>query len=99
LLLFGKQPTQIQNNSAHIRGFTKSDFEQFLNIWTGGYEIVDFKGANFYPFPPILAKPLARYLPNMSWGIFFLLKKTKPYKDEFKLWPIQNRLETNFYVG
>ena len=98
LLLFGKQPTSIQNNSAHVRCFTKSDLLQFLNIW-GGYKVIYFKGSNFYPFPPILAKPLARLLPNMAWSIFFLLKKIKRYKDEFIKWPIDKRLETNFYVG
>ena len=98
LLLFGKQPTPIQNDSAHIRGYTKSDILQFLKIWDG-YEVIDFKGSNFYPFPPVLAKPLAKALPNMAWSIFFLLKKTKEYNNEFIWWPIEKRLETNFYLG
>ena len=65
----------------------------------GGYEVIDFKGSNFYPFPPFIAKPLAKALPNMAWSIFFLLKKTKDYNDEFIKWPIEKRLETNFYLG
>ena len=88
LLLLGKQPTSVQNDSAHIRGYTKSDMLQFLKIW-GGYEVIDFKGSNFYPFPPILAKPLARIFPNSAWSIFFLLKKTQEYNNEFIQWPIE----------
>ena len=98
LLLMGKQPTPIQNDSAHVRGFTKSDFLQFLQIW-GGYELIAFKGSNFYPFPPLIAEPLAKLQPNMAWSIFFLLRKARAYENEFVKWPIQKRLETNFYVG
>ena len=98
LLLFGKQPTQIQNDSAHVRGFTKSDLIKFLNIW-GGYRLVQFRGSNFYPFPPIIAKPLASIFPNMAWGIFFLLEKNKEYNDEFIKWPRRKNLETNFFTG
>ncbi len=77
LLLFGKQPTCIQNHSAHVRGFTKSDMLKFLNIY-GGYEMISFKGSNFYPFPPVIAKPLAKIFPNMAWGIFsFYLEKNQ----------------------
>jgi len=98
LLAFGRQPTPIQNDSAHIRGYTRSDIIQFLKIW-GGYEMIDFRGSNFYPFPPVIAKPLAKLLPNMAWSIFFLLKKTRDYDNEFIKWPIEKRLETNFYLG
>jgi len=35
LLLFGKQPTCIQNVSAHVRGYTKEDIINFTNIWGG----------------------------------------------------------------
>lgn len=98
LLCLGKQPTPIQNDSAHVRGYTKSDILQFLKIW-GGYEVMDFKGSNFYPFPPVVAKPLAKLFPNMAWSMCFLLKKTKEYDDEFIKWPVEKRLETNFYLG
>ena len=98
LLLLGRQPTQIQNHSAHVRGYTKPDLMQFIKIW-GGFELVDFQGSNFYPFPPIIAKPLARIFPRAAWSIFLLLKKTKEYSDEFIKWPIEKLLETNFYLG
>ena len=75
LLAIGRQPTCIQNNSAHIRGFTRPDILKLLNIFPGGYELKSFGGGNFYPFAPILAKPLANIFPSMAWSNFFLLKK------------------------
>jgi len=96
--LLGKHPTPIKSNSAHVRGFTKEDILRFLDIW-GGYQLIDFKGSNFYPFPPLLAKPLAKLFPNMAWGIFFLLRKTRNYDREFIEYPIKMNLETNFFTG
>jgi 2-polyprenyl-3-methyl-5-hydroxy-6-metoxy-1,4-benzoquinol methylase len=100
LLLLGKQPTVIQNHSAHLRGYTKHDITRmFQMIFPGGYHLEGFRGANFYPFPPVAAKLLAKVLPNGAWSIFFLLKKTRTYQDEFLLHPVLKQLETNFYVA
>ncbi len=33
LLLLGKQPASVQNDSAHIRGYTRSDMLQLLKTW------------------------------------------------------------------
>lgn len=100
LLLFGRQPTCIQNASAHIRGFTKSDFSNFLNsIFPRGYLFKAFRGSNFYPFPPAIAVPLSKLLPNFAWGISMLYTKSGPYNGEFLNFPIKNQLETNFYLG
>lgn len=97
LLLAGRQPTCIQNSSAHIRGFTASDLIKFIDIFPGGYELMNRKGSNFYPFPAIVAKPLAVMLPHLAWSNFLLLKKVKPYKmDYYKQFPVVNKLETNF---
>ena len=72
LLAFGRQPSSLKNSSAHVRGFTKPDVLELLNSgFPGGYRLIRFGGSNFYPFPPLLARPLARLLPNMAWGIFF----------------------------
>ena len=98
LLLFGLQPTPIQLYSAHIRGFTKPGLMKFLNLY-GGFIICNYKGSNFYPFPSYIAKPLAKILPSLSWGMFFLLKKTTNYSNEFLNY-IENRgLQTPFYIG
>jgi SAM-dependent methyltransferase len=100
LLLVGKQPTQIKNASAHIRGYTKNDLIDFVTkCWPGGYELIAFKGSNFYPFPPALARPMASCFPSMAWGIFLLLRKTKEYNAEFIEYPLKEELETRFYLG
>jgi SAM-dependent methyltransferase len=100
LLLVGKQPTSIQNNSAHLRGYTKSDFGNLLNSgFIDGYSLVNFGGSNFYPFPSFIAKPLAYLFPTMAWGIFMHWKKVKAYKFEYLNYPIEKKLETNFFVG
>lgn len=100
LLALGRQPTPIQNNSAHLRGFTKGDLLRFLDSgFPGGYALRDFAGSNFYPFPPLLAEPLARCFPTLAWGIFLLLEKKKPYGRGFLEFPVQQNLQTNFYLG
>lgn len=100
LLLIGSQPTSIQNNTAHVRGYTKNDFRKFVEGVSGNvYKIERFGGANFYPFPPALAKPLAAILPTCAWAIFFKYTKIKKANDNFKTYPVQQKLETNFYLG
>jgi SAM-dependent methyltransferase len=100
LLAFGRQPSPLKNNSAHIRGYTKGDLLRFLDgCFPGGYGLLKFGGSNFYPFPPVLARPLARLFPNLAWGIFFLLEKQRAYGREFLEFPAREHLETNFYVG
>lgn len=100
LLALGRQPSPIKTCSAHVRGFTRHDLLQFVEMcFPGGYQLVEFGGSNFYPFPPVLAIPLARIFPNMAWGIFLLLKKTRDYSGEFLAYPVKESLETNFYRG
>jgi hypothetical protein len=99
LLALGRQPSPIKNNSAHVRGFTKGDIIDLLNSFPQGYRLESFGGSNFYPFPSLIARPLARLLPSMAWGIFFSFKKVKPYHQEFLDYPRRMQLETNFYLG
>lgn len=100
LLAIGKQPTCIQNHSAHVRGYTKSDLLKFLTVsFPWGYGLRKFGGSNFYPFPPMIATPLASLFPNMAWGIFLMLQKERAYQNEFVTHPVAQRLETNFYLG
>ena len=100
LLLAGRQPTCLQNRSAHVRGYTRRDLlNLFQTVFPDGYKVEDFGGANFYPFPRLLARPLAKLMPNNAWSIFLLLKKVKPYQREFLEYPIREKLETNFYLG
>ncbi len=100
LLALGKQPTAIWIHSAHVRGFTKHGLMAFLDAcFPQGYRLKKFGGSNFYPFPPIIARPLATIFPNSAWGIFFLLTKVKPYSTEFLHYPLANHLETNYWLG
>jgi hypothetical protein len=62
------------------------------------YILKKIRGGNFYPFPPLLAKPLAYLFSTNEWGIFFLMEKKEEYKNEFLEFPKINKLETNFYL-
>jgi SAM-dependent methyltransferase len=100
LLLFGRQPTPIKVASAHIRGFTKPGLVGFLDdVFPCGYALRGSGGSNFYPFPATVARPLARALPGLAWGLFLHLEKRRSYGGEFLAFPGRHRLETNFFVG
>lgn len=100
LLLLGEQPTAIKNNSAHVRGYTKKDLLRFINSgFPDGFVLRNFGGSNFYPFPGILAKPLAKIFPTYAWSIFIMMEKNKKYNHGFLKFPIDAQLETNFYLG
>lgn len=100
LLAIGKQPTAIQTASAHVRGFTKHDTLRFLRkCFPDGYKLTAFGGSNFYPLPPLLAKPLAATWSNGSVSIFMLLQKTKDYQASFIEYPKVEKLETNYFLG
>lgn len=100
LLLLGRQPSVIKTASAHVRGFTKPDLLHFLEeIWPGGFGLRSHAGANFYPLPPLLARPFAAALPGLAWGLFLCFQKQRRYGGEFLRFPACARLETNFYTG
>ncbi|WP_242927112.1 class I SAM-dependent methyltransferase [Pontibacter vulgaris] len=100
ILLFGMQPTSLKNNSAHVRGYTLPDLKKFVHTcFPEGYKLSNFAGSNFYPFPPVIARPLSSLFPSMAWAIFLMLQKNKSYTNEFLTYPINQRLETNFYLG
>jgi hypothetical protein len=99
LLAVGCQPTSIKNNSAHVRGYTRSDFINLLGCFPQGYKLEAWRGGNFYPLPRALAIPAARLLPSMAWGVFMLFRKMRPYNREYLDYPRTAELETNFYLG
>lgn len=94
-LLFGYQPKCIKINSAHVRGLTKKGYIEFLDEFLrNGYELKDFKGSNFVPFPDQISYYLSMAFKNLSTSIFFHIKKTKKYDNQF----IENieKFETNY---
>ena len=100
LLLFGGQPTVLKLGLAHVRGLTWAGFREFLeSCFPLGCEVVGRTGANFYPFPPAVARVLAKVLPGMAWGLVVALKKRRRYHREFLGFPRRKALETNFWLG
>lgn len=100
LLLLGRQPTQHKLCSAHVRPFSKGDTVKFLDVcFPGGYELAAFAGAQFYPFPPRLARIFAGAFPQSAFSIFFLIRKVRAYEGGFVAYPVQAALETNFWLG
>ncbi len=100
LLGIGRQPTAIQVNSAHVRGYTRQGLMRFVNDAAPGvYRLKAWGGSNFYPFPPFIAKPLAALFPGMAWGCFLLLEKIGKYDKQFLDYIAPGKLETNFYAG
>ncbi|AXC11517.1 hypothetical protein ACPOL_2193 [Acidisarcina polymorpha] len=100
LLAAGRQPTQHKLASAHVRPFSKADTLAFLNAcFPGGYELEQFRGAQFYPFPLPIARLFASALPTLAFTIFFMIRKTREYDNEFVVYPGRAQLETNFWTG
>jgi len=100
LLAIGKHPTQHKVCSAHVRPFSKSDTLAFLDAcFPEGYELAQFRGAQFYPFPGPMSRVLAGAFPTLAFTIFFLIRKDKEYRDEFATYPTRAQLETNFWTG
>ena len=100
LLACGKQPSCIRSASAHIRGYTKSDILDFRkSAYPGGMVLREFGARNFYPSPPRLARVLADFLQSLATSIFLRFEKIQPYKGEFLQFPMDQRLETSFWLG
>ncbi|HEX9043582.1 MAG TPA: class I SAM-dependent methyltransferase [Candidatus Limnocylindrales bacterium] len=100
LLLIGRQPTQLKNWSAHVRGYTKSDLIELVDLPNpGGFVVTASAGSNFYPLPAALARPAARIWAGGAWGLFLRFEKRRAYDGGYLRWPGQLALETNFYLG
>ena len=98
LLLLGKQPSCININSAHIRGFTYYGTNSFLNQnFPNGYQLKMFNGSNFYPFPFYVSEILSWLFPKLSVGIFFKYEKKLKYNNNFLIG--SDKLDTNYFLG
>ncbi|MGF1477297.1 MAG: methyltransferase [Geminicoccaceae bacterium] len=96
-LLVGQQPPAIETLGPHVRGFTAPAFRRFVTA-TGHFTLEARAGANFYPLPPSLAKPLARLLPGLAVGSIYRLRRTGA---EGSFLDVLDRafFETNYYRG
>ena len=100
LLAFGRHPTQWKSYSAHVRPFSKLDTVKFTEVcFPGGYELIDFRGSQFYPLPRIASRVMCAIAPAAAAFIFFLFRKRSEYHSEFLEHPVKARLETNFFLG
>ena len=100
LMAVGRHPTQHKLTSAHVRPFSKTDVYAFYKNIGGAFCCVEgFWGSQFYPFPKHLARMLSSILPNLSFSIFFLIRKIAEAHTAFIEWPAKANLETNYYVG
>ncbi len=100
LMAFGFHPTQHKLTSAHVRPFSKKDvFSFYRDVGSSFCRIDGFWGSQFYPFPKLPARALARLFPTLSFSIFFLIKKTAPYESAFLEWPQKAQLQSNFFTG
>jgi SAM-dependent methyltransferase len=100
LLGLGKHPTQWKSYSAHVRPFSKPDTLKFVDVcFAGGYELVAFRGSQFYPLPRGASRALCVLFPAAAAFIFFLFRKKREYHREFLEHPVRARLETNFFLG
>lgn len=100
LVAVGKQPSSNRTFSAHVRPFSKGDVIDFLDIcFPNGYSLSAFGGAQFYPFPLPIARLLADTFPSLAVSIFFNIRKLRQYGGEFARYPIQAKLETNYWCG
>ena len=100
LLLLGRQPSVIKTASAHVRGFTRGDLLQFLTRPARACSrCASMPAPTSIRCRRSLARPLARALPGLAWGLFLRLQKQRAYQGEFLAYPARARLETNFYTG
>lgn len=100
LMLFGFHPTQHRLVSSHVRPFSKVDvFDFYGGIGNSFCKIEGFWGSQFYPFPKMPARILSTLFPSLAFSIFFLIRKTDNYIDDFSTWPDKQLHETNFYKG
>ncbi len=96
LLSFGRQPTTIGLTGPHVRAFTPHALVKLLESGKV-MSVINVSGSNFYPFPPGIARCLAKTFPTMAVSSFFMIRKNKD-DDFINIWKEQ-KLATNFFLG
>jgi SAM-dependent methyltransferase len=97
MLLAGMQPSSIDLLGPHVRGITKNAFRGFITT-DGYFDVLEIRGANFYPFPAVIANLLSKLFPTFSVSLFFCLQRTS--KEGTFISVLDSRfLETKFFQG
>ena len=100
LSVLGRHASQHKLVSAHVRPFSRKDFELFLDTcFPGGFRVRSFRGSQFYPLPARPSRIAARIFPNAAFSVFFHVEKLRKYEGSFLEHPVTARLETNFFLG
>ena len=76
LLGLGRQPTSIRTLGPHVRGYGFGEIQRFVAL-SGGFRVVQARGAGFYPFPVPFANPFARLWPGASHTTILLARKER----------------------
>ena len=100
MAFLGMHPTCIKMISAHIRGYSVGDTRFFYECIGSRFLLIEHVyGSQFYPLPVCASRVASRLFPGLATSIFFVIRKTQPYQDEFINWLQPNHLETNYFLG
>ena len=96
-LALGYHPSCLKLDDAHVRGFTKTGFNNVIKK-IDGISIEKFSGSNMYGLPPSVAKTMGKLFPDYAVSIFFLIKKNKSSVNVIGLVK-DKELETTYFTG
>jgi SAM-dependent methyltransferase len=98
LLLLGEQPSCIEINGPHVRGFTAPDFKRFIET-KDYFEVREVRGCNFYPFPPVVSKPLARMFPTFAVTCYFKIIRLAKRGNFMEVLCRGRNWESQYFMG
>ena len=97
LLALGEQPSSIELLGPHVRGFAKNSLVRFITA-DNYFRVLQVRGANFYPFPPVIARRLSHWLPTLSVVLILLCQRTE--KEGTFIQVLDDRFyETDYFKG
>jgi SAM-dependent methyltransferase len=99
-LIAGYQPPAIHVFGPHIRGFTVQGLTEFVEAG-GCLKVKRILGGNFYPFPPVISRPLSQLLPGLSVSSFYILERAGAgsFLDVFETSRASLLVDTPYFRG
>jgi SAM-dependent methyltransferase len=94
-LLLGRQPATIKVFEAHVRAFTVSGALELLTFGNR-FEVIASRGSGFYPFPPRLARVMARVFPKLAVFQIHLLRKREAAGPDWQEHITAKGVQSNF---